>query len=84
MNSPLPARVLVFFARNPDETLLSGDLALKFGVDANNLSVKLKRLTDAGLVRSSAPGGRRQATWSAGPALLALIRSGCGEIVEAA
>lgn len=57
----LAGRVVVYFARLPDEELSHTDIALKWHADAKNVPVQLKLAVDAGLL------ARDGSVYSAGP-----------------
>jgi len=82
---PANLKILLFFARNPEEVLTAVDMEAKFGIDLGTvLNVVSKYVRSGLLARIDDNGPGRRATYGAGPALLALVRSGGGEIVEAA
>lgn len=82
---PANLRIILFFARNPGETLTSLDMEAKFGLDLGSvLNVTSKYMRAGLLARVDDNGPGRPALYGAGPELLALIRSDSGEIVEAA
>ena len=76
--SSMPFAVCLYFASNPDEELLSSDIAVKFGGPSKEVSNRLRKTRDAGwlseLRREPIPekGGTR-IVYGAGPALLAAI-----------
>lgn len=68
-------RVAFYFARNHDEHLTTADLCIKFEVPADQVYGRLERwVANQMLTREATGAGRgRQATYSAGPALLLMI-----------
>ena len=85
MSIPANLRILLFFARNPDECLTALDIESKFGIDLGTVLNAVSKYGRAGLLeRVDDNGPGLPALYGAGPALLAAIRSGGGEIVEAA
>lgn len=68
-------RVVLFFARHPEEELLSSDVALKFEIPPEQVRSRLDRaVREAMLVRQGGKQGRgNESTYCAGPVLLGLI-----------
>lgn len=69
-------RVVLFFARNPEEELTSADITMKFDIPADKVHGTLNRAARDGMLRRAGQhrGGRgRVLVYSAGDALLALI-----------
>lgn len=82
---PANLKIMLFFARNPEEVLSSLDMEAKFGIELGTVLVTSSKLMRAGLLeRVDDNGPGLPALYGAGPSLLAAIRSGGGEIVEAA
>jgi hypothetical protein len=75
----VPMRVLLYFARNPDEELLSNDISAKWGGDLQQIAVRLSRFVELSwleIVRTeptSEVGGGVRNVYGAGPALRAAI-----------
>ncbi len=71
----LALRVLIYFARNPDEELTSVDVAEKFGVDQREVHGRLSRAVRDGVFdRTCSSVGRGNACiYAAGDALLRMI-----------
>lgn len=76
----VPVRVLpvvLFFARNPDEELLTADVAVKLGASPD----AVRKLMESPLRHSllacqgGGKGNGRQHTWTAGATLLRMLRS---------
>jgi hypothetical protein len=66
----LPMKIVVFFARNPDEELTMKDIHAKFGV-GYNLSQQLKHITEQGWIRKLSHGSKNNpSVYGAGPRLL--------------
>lgn len=72
-------RVVLFFARNPEEHLLTQDVSEKFGMPAKDVVNCLRRPVEDGMlakvVQASGkrPGRGQEATYAAGPRLLEMI-----------
>lgn len=66
----VPARVIQWFADNPDEELYAADIAIRFDTARESIATALRRAVDAGLLacekptRHNTPGG---AIYRAGP-----------------
>lgn len=80
-NTPgLAFRVVLWFARNPDEELTSADISTKWqDLEVRNVSSRLRKYRSDGILNCSASperckSGAKELTWSAGPALLELIK----------
>lgn len=71
----LGLRVVLYFARNPDEELTTGDIAEKFDVPIGNVRTPLARqVQDGMLVRTGNGAGRgRKLVYKAGQRLLVMI-----------
>ena len=69
-------RVVLFFARNPEEDLTTADVTLKFAIPAEHVRNALARAVANGLLRRNggSTGGRgKMLVYSAGDMLLSLI-----------
>ena len=74
----MPMRVMMYFAANHDEELMSADVALKFGGEQSQISTRLRPLIEARYLEvvrteSSAHNGGCKFVYGAGPALLEAI-----------
>jgi hypothetical protein len=67
-------RVVVFFARNPEESLSSQDVSVKFGVALEDVYFSLRHAVEDERLKKEISGSRANgAVYSAGPALLTTI-----------
>jgi hypothetical protein len=69
----LAFRVALYFGRNPDEQLSTADIAVKFGVDADNVRSQLRRAVECEVIAKRSVGPGHPAEYSAGPKLLTMI-----------
>ena len=71
----LSFRVLLYFARNPDEELTAHDVSVKFSVDVEDVRPMLRRALESNWIAQSATGGGRgiSSIYCSGPALLEMI-----------
>lgn len=74
----IPFRMCLMFAMNPDETLQTGDVALKYGIAFHSVPSTLSTAARDGWLTKVAPSASQrrhggQSVYSAGPELLKLI-----------
>mgnify|MGYP003508504269 CR=1 FL=1 len=78
--SSLAFKVVLYFARNPDEELTSADIAAKFTDNSvKDVSGRLRKYRAGGILNcvesdQRTRTGARALTWSAGPELLDMIK----------
>lgn len=74
LTSSIAFRVCLFFARNPDEVLMTRDIADKYAVRRETVTRVLRPAVRRGYLQRSAKWGgyhHEEAVYSAGPALVA-------------
>lgn len=73
-------RVLVFFARHPEEVLSTTDVSIKFDVSQEEVRTCLRHAVEDGRIAKQSKGrGPHPVVYSAGPVLLQMI----GVVMEA-
>jgi hypothetical protein len=72
-NKFLGRRVVIWFARNPDECLTTTDIAAKFNCESVEVAKSLRDQRNSGWLRSDGVVPKGLLTWYAGPELLKAI-----------
>ena len=74
-NGSVVLRVVLFFARHPEEDLTTNDVAVKFEVRQEDVNKRLRGAVRDGLLayKSDGPGRGKLSTYSAGPLLLSMV-----------